>query len=216
MIHNFRFFNLGVFDGGEIDMMLNIMSSISNTNIEIIGFEPNPILYNKLCKKYENKPNIKIINVALGPSETNTYLYLNSNFLGSSIYKDKNNVIPGKQVLVQMTRLSTWIENNLPVIWKTDKFNIIKTNIEGAEWEIWQDIKRSGLIDSFCLWLGGEAGHSGWSIDLLKIPSMKHLATQLNEELKNFGIFIYKFSSLTPNRNSDIESIIRKIINEKK
>ena len=49
-----RYFDLGVFDGGEIDLMINLLSKFQ-VDYEIYGFEANPSLAKKLITKYKKK-----------------------------------------------------------------------------------------------------------------------------------------------------------------
>ena len=210
-----RYFDLGVFDGGEIDLMINLLSKFQ-VDYEIYGFEANPSLAKKLITKYKKNIKVKIVPIALGNEEGEAILYLNKNLVGSSLYKDKNNVLQNKRVPVPLCKFSKWLQDNLSSEWGSE-FNIIKANIEGAEWDVWQDLKTANLISNFSLWLGTKEGYDGWSLDLKKIASMKSKASKLTEEMKALGVFVYRFSSFTKRiANSDISAMVSKAIESRK
>lgn len=64
--------DVGTNKGQSIDFFLSI-----NPKAEIVGFEPNKKLYQKLIKKYKKKSNIKIFNLGVSSSEGNLIFHEN-------------------------------------------------------------------------------------------------------------------------------------------
>ena len=105
-------------------------------------------------------------------------------------------------------RFSQWLKENLPTGWRND-FNIIKSNIEGAEWEVWHDLVETGMVSAFDLWLGAREGHDGWADDLQKIDGMHDKAEILTAAFEKAGITTYRFSAWDKNiPNSDIPAVL--------
>jgi len=109
-----------------------------NFKCNIIAFEPNFFLYNKLKKIFTKNKNILIINKALGKSNRIAKLYLHKDsfikdtgFLSesASLNSKKNNL--SKKIFVKIKMI------NLEHFLKKKKFiNCIKINIEGYEYEL--------------------------------------------------------------------------------
>lgn len=208
-----RYFDLGAFKGGEIAMMRKILKQEPLVSkFEMYAFEAHPGLARHCRWRFFWDRSLKVVPVALGSEETTCSLFLNRNLVGSSIYSKKNNVIPSRRIEVPCTRLSTYIAANLPRDWK-DSFNIIKSNIEGAEWNVWHDLASSNLLGAFDLWLGSKEGHDGWSLDLYKIADMHAQADELTRLAKEAGVSFYRFSSFDKHLpNSDIPRILHEAL----
>jgi len=208
-----RYFDLGTHKGGELSRMHSLLSSMPQvTDWELYGFDAHPGLVRHCRMKFLFNRKLKMINTALGDSEGECKLYLNRNLVGSSIYAGKNNVIAGREITVPKQRLSKWLrDNNLHQ--RGESFNIIKSNIEGAEWEVWQDLLDNDMVSLFDLWLGSREGHDGWAVDLAKIDGMEDKIEPLTESFREQGVVCYRFSSFDKNTpNSDVEGVLTKAL----
>ena len=175
---------------------------------EIHAFEAHPGVARRCRWRFWMDRSVRVVNAAVGSEHGTCKLFLNRNLRGSSIYRGKENVIAGREVEVPCTPLSRYLERELPVGWG-EQFNIIKSNIEGAEWDVWHDLTHHDLVSNFNLWLGAREGYDGWSEDLFKIAGMESRADALTASLKKEGAFVYRFSCFDRWRpNSDIANVL--------
>lgn len=208
-----RYFDLGAHTGGEIARMRRILKREPlATGWEIHAFEAHPRLARRCRWRFGLDSRVRVAPVALGRREGTCTLHLNRNLVGSSIYEGKCNVIPGKQIDVPCMRLSRYLSETLPPDW-TQSFNIIKSNIEGAEWEVWHDLEEARLVPAFDLWLGAREGHDGWTEDFPKVAGMAGKVDELTAAFKAAGIYVYRFSSFDRRiPNSDVASVLREAL----
>lgn len=189
-----RYFDLGAHDGGEVARIRKLLKQEPlATGRQMYAFEAHPRLARRCRWRFWRDPSVRVVRCALGSHEGECELFLNRNLVGSSIYAGKQNVIPGRKVVVPCTRFSTWLGENMPADWR-DSFNIIKSNIEGAEWDVWHDMVENDLVSAFDLWLGAKEGHDGWSDDLYKIDGMRERAKALTAGLRDAGVTVYRFT----------------------
>ena len=205
-----NYFDAGLFDGEEIAMMLEIAQEL-NMEIKVFGFEANPELAEQVKQRFAGHDNVSIFPVALSRTPGLGRLYLNPNRLGSSLYKDKNNVQKGKEwIPIQQHRLT----DTLPVCIKDPwHFNILKMNIEGAELEVLKDLEERFLLEYFDLYLGDGSGEAGYCIDLYKIPSRTDLVNETTELMRRYGLSVLRFSSSSPHKNDDVKTTIETGLN---
>ena len=211
-----RYFDLGVFKGGELSRMNQMLSEHPLvSDYELYGFEAHPRLARHCRLKFMFNKKVHIVNTALGDSEGQCTLYLNRNLVGSSIYQGKNNVIKGREITVPKQRFTEWLKQS-----GLDKdhavVNIIKSNIEGAEWEVWHDLMEQKLTGLFDLWFASKEGYDGWAVDLLKIDGMEEKAALLEDSFRQQDIYVHRFSSFDKNiPNSDVKGILDQKLKEK-
>ena len=115
-----------------------------NFKCKVICYEPHPVPFEILKKRFKNIKNVKIYNLAVSDETSQTNLYLH-NLTGqdsidysesSSIYKEKFNVDKGKKIKVKTI--------DIKEILKTyNHIDIIKINAEGAEFKILPQIIES-------------------------------------------------------------------------
>lgn len=131
--------DVGSNKGQSIDFFCKIYK-----NVVIYAFEPNPMLYNKIKNKYQNKKNIFIYNLGVSDingqlelnetvtDETSTFekLNYNSNYLKmkADVLGIKKEDIIKNKYLVDVIRLSDFIKNN-----NINKIHILKIDTEGHE-----------------------------------------------------------------------------------
>ncbi|MBT3293809.1 MAG: FkbM family methyltransferase [Verrucomicrobia bacterium] len=204
-----RYFDLGAHKGGEITRMRDMLDRDPlASSWKMYAFEAHPGLARRCRRQFKRDASVQVVQCALGTDEGTCKLFLNRNLVGSSIYSGKNNVIPGREVEVPCMRFSRWLKENLPDDW-TESFNIIKSNIEGAEWDLWHDLAENDLVPAFNLWLGTVEGHDGWSEDLRKISGMESQADALAAAIKEAGVKIYRFSAFDKKvPNSDVSAVL--------
>lgn len=208
-----RYFDLGAHKGGEILRMRQMLKQEPlATDWQIYAFEAHPGLARRCRWRFWRDSSVRVEQCALGSKEGTCTLFLNRNLVGSSIYAGKKNLIPGKEVVVPCMRFSRWLKENLPPDWR-DSFNIIKSNIEGAEWDVWHDLVENDLVSAFDLWLGAREGFDGWADDLYKIDGMEDKAEALTADFKRAGIATYRFSVWDRKiPNSDIPAVLHETL----
>lgn len=208
-----RYFDLGAHKGGEVARMRRLLEReplVSGWDIH--AFEAHPRLARRCRWRFCWDRSVRVAQAALGLHEGTCALYLNRNLVGSSIYAGKCNVVPGRKIEVPCTRLSGYLRARLPVGWERG-FNIIKSNIEGAEWEVWQDLVEHNLVGAFDLWLGSREGHDGWTEDFKKVAGMAEKAAALTAAFRSAGIYVYRFSSFDKRiPNSDIPTALHQAL----
>jgi FkbM family methyltransferase len=145
-----RYFDFGLHKGVELHDMQKFLPTITN-DFECYGFEAAPTHYNNFCKRYINK-NTNIYQVAVTDKHNSSVnLYFAPNRVGHTIHSTKNNVLKDKYWSVPTIKFSEWLkDNNIKL---EDSFNIVKINIEGAEWEFFNDVVDSNInkhINIYC------------------------------------------------------------------
>jgi FkbM family methyltransferase len=149
-----RYFDLGVWTGREIDIMLNVLPHFGE--FEIHGIEATKLSYSNMVDRYKNHKNIHLYNFAINSYEGNCRLYYSvKKANGNSIYDTKNNVNVENWEEVECMRFSKWLENfnNLD-----DTINIMKYNIEGAELDLFRDMDKENLFSKFNIIVGNSGG----------------------------------------------------------
>jgi FkbM family methyltransferase len=84
------------------------------------AFEPIPILYQGLCYRVKSQSNVKTYNIALGESDTTTFMYVSSgqSNASSSILEPSKHLVlfPGvsfdEKIQVQMKKINSWASEN--------------------------------------------------------------------------------------------------------
>ena len=117
---------------------------------DVIAFEPNSIAFTHLKEKFNNIPNVRIINKGVAgrsfvgktklfmhqESKKNPLLYST----GSSIVKDKNNVNQNDFQIIEIINLAQFIKD-------LDKpIKLLKIDIEGAEIDLLNDLIDKHII----------------------------------------------------------------------
>lgn len=107
---------------------------------EIIGIEPNPIAFRLLEKnvKQNNLKGVTLLNLCLSDKEGTESFFSEpggTNNLSASIFMAR-----GKQFVIEIpaTRLSSIIRDSI--------FDLIKIDIEGAERQVFNDLKEKKLL----------------------------------------------------------------------
>ncbi len=135
-----NYFDFGLYNAIELRWMKCILPLFTD-KYNLYGFEACKSHYDKLTS-LEDK-NTKLFNVAISNSpEDVVKLYHADNRIGHSIYASKNNVSSDYEK-VKSIRFSKWLLDEK--INLDNSFNIIKINIEGAEWDFFNDLIENNL-----------------------------------------------------------------------
>jgi len=107
----------------------------------IYTLEPNPKLYESLKKKYSTFENVVVLPTALWDKTYTRDFYVSKDEWGSSLHKDKKNLIEPDIIKVKCVRATEFI-NDIKNDLKCDI--CLHLNCEGAEFEIMEDLIKSG------------------------------------------------------------------------
>ena len=203
-----NYFDLGLFrDGLELEEVHRNILPKFNLKFNSYGIEANPEYFKKLQKKFYDE-NLSIFNLAICSENKPINLYLSRNRVGDSIYDTKRGVEKEKFFEVTGKKFSTFLkDNNIEL---DGNINICKINIEGAEWDFFNDIIDNNLLKHFHLFCG--AGN-----DVYKIEEFQEngVTKKYNELLKNNNIKIYNFCmDFKVEKNINLQEKIKEIIDE--
>lgn len=182
------YIDLGPRDGVEIRAFLRSVRFIPGINVKVHAVEANPY-YVELCRKrFRGDRRVRIHNLAIGSGDGTTEFYLDPKGAGSSIYGDKGNV--GEAIVVPQKRFSRWLREESIVPESAPAVNIIKANIEGAEWDLIRDLDREDLFRKFDILCGSGPRAGGWVGDMSKVPSIAGYRPVAEEILRSRGIVV--------------------------
>jgi len=192
-----NYFDLGLCRGEEVQYVrTKLFPRLGITDYTIHGFEPTSKICAKVAAKYAKQPNIHIHQLAVGESNSTRPLYWGEARKrlpkrryapkANSLYSTKVNV--GSEFeSVECVALSSWIPANVPDF--ADSFNILRMNIEGAEWVVMQDLVERGLHKHIQVFCGAKAG-----VDILKVTELKQYHGAYMQLLADNGIVIHEFT----------------------
>jgi len=185
-------------EANEIDMFLEAAKGL---DVKVYGIEAHPGYIDQLK---ENHPQAKILNYAINKTERLLPLYLSesSDGHGNSIFPDKNNVTTDF-VKVQGVKLSTLIERKEIVL---SDFNVLRYNIEGAEWHLLNDLIENELWNKFNILSGARS-------DMHKVTHLKDKKWQYQTLVLGSGKWVdfWYHPQQKARNNKMIENMKRKI-----
>lgn len=117
---------------------------------KIYAFEPFPVNFDNLIKQFGGTQDLHIKRLALGgDNEVAKPLYRRKNntpygYDGSSLFRDKNNVDEETFSEVDIIKLSDFWSNSI-----REDVDILKLDIEGAEYDVLEDLMGTGIINRF-------------------------------------------------------------------
>lgn len=101
---------------------------------EILAFEAIPELAEALKTRFSNKPNVRIINCALGEKEKKARFHITGNLSSSSIYKPTRENIDYHGTALSISRVIDVKVNKLSTfIGKFRSIDILKLDVQGYE-----------------------------------------------------------------------------------
>jgi len=166
-----NWFDLGSLHGDEIQWFLDAVNC-PHTVYAVEAYKP---FSDALTERYRGNQNVHVYNYAIG---TRDKLYIADNDgEGNSIYDTKRNVDKNNYVDVEPIELSAFIRKHVPDF--DTSINILRYNIEGAEYDMMYDITTNGYL--FDAYLSGE-------LDLPKVGELKDKVDEYNQLLKAYKI----------------------------
>jgi FkbM family methyltransferase len=161
------YFDLGLFDGKEIDMFLSDVHDLDLDlkEVEVHGFEAHGIYADRIADRFADNPNVHIHNRAISDKEETVKLYIERTGHGNSIYPTKNNIDINNYVETKAICFAEWIEDN--ILDFKDSYNILRFNIEGAEFALFNQLEKKDLLKYFNVVLGSHEQ------DMLKVDELK-------------------------------------------
>lgn len=203
-----NYFDFGVCFGRELGIMKEIiLPSLKIENYQLFGFEPCKSCFDDLEKKYKNDNKVFIIDVAISDSNKNKKLYYSYKRnkytpIGNSLFPTKYNVKKNKYEEVKCELFSKWLLANVPDY--TKSYNIIRSNMEGSEWFLFNDLNNMNLLKDINLFCGVEPEE-----DMKKIKELQPHIHKLNKILKKNRIIVHPFIDMP-----DVDNIKKEIRRE--
>lgn len=119
--------DLGAGNGEEIEACVE-------KNVRIISFEPNPVLFNALVKKYKKYTNVVLRKEAAWISNGSVNLYIKNDAKekngGATLIKYKTNINKKNYISVKSIDIASFICSLGRTI------DVLKIDVEGAEYEL--------------------------------------------------------------------------------
>jgi len=214
-LHRVNYFDLGLHTGLELRYALTrVLIPAANKKLidfQAYGFEASEKLALRLKEQYHPHPelNTTIIHKAISNTEDKIKLYHTDPVkqpegVGHSIFRTKNNVTDSYEE-VDGIIFSKWLKENVPNYKK--HFNILKVNIEGAEWHLYKDLVDNNLLQYFPVILG--SGHDVNKVSELDDEAYWKLIKDNNIVLHPF-IAWFENNRLTNKKKINIMKVIEK------
>ena len=152
------------------------------TGALLFCFEPHPVAFKALNKRFENVSNVKLFDAAVGVVEHKAKLYKHVQSTndelkystGSSLYSTKNNVNPNDYYEINVINLPEFIDS------LTSRIFMLKVDIEGAEIELLNKLIDEGTYKKID-YIFVETHES-------KMPALKVPTQELKERIKRLKI----------------------------
>ena len=221
MISSWRinFFDLGAWPGNETQAFLDAADSLRDGRHAPVVcaylWEAHPQHVAELNERFAGDPRVFIFDCAIGASDGVSMLMEASKPEGNSLYPDKSE-LSGGSVAVRECVFSGMLKL-MGLDQRNDRtVNIIKANIEGAEWDLIQDLGASGLWGLFDLYLGSDQ----WTADMGKCHSLLPFMAKARGILDAAGVQVKPFCLGGPNYppasdNVDLIAEIRTIMEKR-
>ena len=201
-----NYFDFGLYRGTELRWITeDIFPRLNIKNYKAYGFEVCGEYADGLSRHFINNEKVDIINRAIGDHRGTIKLYYSANSVGHSIFDTKNNVDKNKYEIVESIKFSDWVLENVGDF-KTS-FNILKVNIEGAEWHLFNDLCNSGLNKYIHIFCG--QGH-----DVDRVGELEEKVQDYYKLIEDNNIKLYRFTEWKPHKNDNIERIIKEQVVE--
>jgi FkbM family methyltransferase len=205
-----RYFDFGLYNATELKWIYNILTEISENielEIELYGFEAcnkyyNNIINNKEIIEISKKCKLNIYNVAISDKVGEIKLFHHKNTVGHSIYDTKSS-ISDQFELVKSTSFSMWLKNNNLDLEKS--FNIMRMNIEGAEYPLFIDLINSNIYKRIHIFCG-----DGRDVSKIREFTETGKDKEYYKLLKLYNIKIHRFIDFKHDNNVNIKELILK------
>jgi len=197
-----NYFDLGTYNGAEVKLFTDICNKLNITDYKIYCFEPNKKMYKYLKANFMDK-RISILNKAITNENKAVKLYHdNKKGQGDSIFSTKSNVNINTYDEVDGILFSDWASKNVPNF--KNAFNIVRFNIEGAEWFLMRDVISSGLLKYINIFAGSPRGE-----DISKVSELKNKLSEYLKLLSDNNIVVRVFDK---GHSNIIENLIKDYI----
>lgn len=125
------FIDCGAFKGEEIEVLQPL-------GVEVLSFEPHPKRAAQLKERWANTDNVEIRDQAVAAKDGALKLYESSLFESGSSTVESKVGLHGVGFEVEAVRLADVVRERVP--------KVLKLDIEGAEWEVLDDLLNEGLL----------------------------------------------------------------------
>ena len=186
-----NFFDLGMYNGVVTNMFINNFERIG-LDYRVYGFEPLTKHYNHLNRIFKDNEKVFIRNRAISNINSKKRLFYCMNELGYSLFNDHESVNSGYE-MVKTIKFSDWFKKKFKYKRHTNDYLIIKADIEGAEYYLFDDLMNNNLMKYFDIFIG-----DGY-MDIKKVKRFKSKAKSYIENIKNHinevGAVYYRVNS---------------------
>ncbi len=160
----------------------DITAQFAKTGATVHSFEPDPLAFGRLTKRFSDTENITLHNKAVWIEDTEIPFYFHKDrteadvelTVSSSVIGDKVNVSETQKVMVQAVDLTAFIEK------MNSRVALLKVDIEGAEIELLHKIIESGIYQKIDL--------AVVETHETKIPGHKEKVAEIKQILAEKGI----------------------------
>ncbi|MDP7266890.1 MAG: FkbM family methyltransferase [Pirellulales bacterium] len=205
-----QMFDVGMNEGEVTAMMIATLRKLHVKDWVIHGFEPHPKWFAHCKHRFRKYPNVHVYPLAIGEKDGKAKLFqATKNTVGNSPYDDKFNVDPSRYDTVSVCRFSSWLDRQL---WSRHAVNILKMNIEGAEWSVYRDLVESNWHMHFDFFLGTPGDEDNIS----KIAHLKSRRDAYDQFLHDNKILVKRYTDYIPDRNWDLQSNLENRLRQKK
>jgi FkbM family methyltransferase len=138
------YLDLGTHEQGkELAFTIDRILEPIGGDVQAYGFEANQQTHSRAAARFANRPNVTIIRKALVfevPPNGQIKLYKDQEKgLGDSLYRQT-----AETEVVECCRLSEFLNSNQ--LLKSNQIRLLRMNIEGAEYDVVQDLVEAGLV----------------------------------------------------------------------
>lgn len=207
-----NYFDLGLCDAAELIWMVDVVLPELRCPYRAYGFEACRRNYDKCKREVGRRAWVSLHEMAIAGREGEARLHHTASPMGHSIFESKGNLLrnrpksgrPATYEMVPCTRLSVFISDN--GIDLSDSFNILRYNIEGAEWPLFNDLHETGLLGKFHVFCGAEVGK-----DMRKVGELRDKADEHEKLLRENGVTVHFFADCHsyPESKDGIRDIVR-------
>ena len=185
--HRINYFDLGLYRGTEMALMVDdVLPSLRGDNqVCAYGFEACKKHFAECSTRFAGYGDrVKIFHGAIAGKDGPVMLYHASTPLGHSIYDSKGNVSKGRHETVKGIRFSDFLEK----VSAPGDFNILRYNIEGAEWDLINDLLQRDMLKDIDVFCGSDVGK-----DMGKVAELREKVAEHKQILEANGINVHYF-----------------------